>query len=223
MNRKIIGARYYSGVDDLETNKSIWTNTISARDEEGHGTHTASTAAGSFVDNANYYGLANGTARGGPASSSSRIAMYRVCSPDNGCPGVQILAGFDDAVKDGVDILSVSLGDPAAIPIEFVDDPIAIGAFHATQRGILVVCAAGNAGPESMTAVNTAPWIFTVAATTIDREFLSNVELGNGKIVKVRDSAILKHFLCFTSHSFMLVDNSMKDYSVVNVTEKIIM
>lgn len=188
-NRKIIGARYYSGGedDDLKKNikqKSIWTKTRTARDEQGHGTHTASTAAGNFVDNANYYGLANGTARGGPASSSTRISMYRVCSLDYGCPGAQILAGFDDAVKDGVDILSVSLGSRSTNPFDFVRDPIAIGAFHATQRGILVVCSAGNEGPESKTVVNTAPWIFTVAATTIDRDFLSNVALGNGKIVK---------------------------------------
>eukprot|EP00253_Pinus_taeda_P031350 PITA_31350 len=188
-NRKIIGARYYSGGedDDMKKNikqKSIRTQTNSARDEQGHGTHTASTAAGNIVDNANYYGLASGTARGGPASSSTRIAMYRVCSPDNGCPGVQILAGFDDAVKDGVDILSVSLGPRSYAQHDFVEDPIAIGAFHAAQRGILVVSSAGNEGPDSNTVVNTAPWIFTTAASTIDRDYPSNVMLGNGKIVK---------------------------------------
>jgi len=207
VSRKIIGARYYSGGedDDLKKNikqKSIWTKTTTARDEQGHGTHTASTAAGNFVDNANYYGLANGTARGGPASSSTRIAMYRVCSLDYGCPGVQILAGFDDAVKDGVDILSVSLGSRSTNPFDFVRDPIAIGAFHATQKGILVVCSAGNQGPESKTVVNTAPWIFTVAATTIDRDFLSNVALGNGKIVKVRTGGMNPIVLCLSCLNF---------------------
>jgi len=188
-NRKIIGARYYSGGedDDLKKNskpKSIWPESRTARDYQGHGTYTAATAAGSFVDNANYNGLANGTARGGSASSSTRIAMYRVCGLDYGCPGVQILAAFDDAVKDGVDIVSISIGVRSSNQADFVKDAIAIGAFHATQKGILVVSSAGNEGPDSQTVVNAAPWIFTVGATSIDREFLSNVVLGNGKIIK---------------------------------------
>lgn len=188
-NRKIIGARYYSGgVDeDLVTSikpKELLPPIMTARDYVGHGTFTASTAAGSFVDNANYIGLVMGTARGGPASSSTRIAMYRVCGWDYGCPGVQILAGFDDAVKDGVDIVSISIGSDSSNQADFVKDPIAIGAFHATNKGILVVSSAGNEGPDSQTVVNSAPWIFTVGATSIDRDFQSNVVLGNGKIIQ---------------------------------------
>ena len=167
--------------------KLIWQQAGgTARDYDGHGTFTASTAAGSFVENANYYGLAKGTARGGPASSSTRIAMYRVCGLDYGCPGVQILAAFDDAVKDGVDIVSISIGVSSSNQADFMKDAIAIGAFHATQKGILVVSSAGNEGPDSQTVVNTAPWIFTVGASSIDREFQSNVVLGNGKIIQVR-------------------------------------
>ena len=41
---------------------------------------------------------------------STRIAMYKVCAPGYECSGVQILVDFDDAVKDGLDILSISLG-----------------------------------------------------------------------------------------------------------------
>ncbi|CAI0382516.1 unnamed protein product, partial [Linum tenue] len=74
---------------------------------------------------------------------------------------------------DGVDILSVSL------------DTISIGAFHAVESGITVVCSAGNDGPDSSTVVNAAPWILTVAATTIDRDFQSDVVLGGGNVVKV--------------------------------------
>ncbi|GAB2210506.1 hypothetical protein Droror1_Dr00015773 [Drosera rotundifolia] len=60
----------------------------------------------------------------------------------------------------------------------------AIGAFHANQMGIMVVSSAGNDGPDSYTVVNTAPWIFTIAASSIDRDFESTVLLGNGFSVK---------------------------------------
>ncbi|KAL3631954.1 hypothetical protein CASFOL_024938 [Castilleja foliolosa] len=167
-NRKLIGARYY----DVESGSYMGT----PRDEEGHGTHVASTAAGRHVVGASYYGLATGTARGG--SPKSRIAMYRVCM--KGCSASAILKGFDDAIADGVDILSVSLAHDQTV-VDFTSDPIAIGAFHAVENGITVVCSAGNSGPSPATVSNVAPWILTVAATTIDRELVAGVVLGGNR------------------------------------------
>lgn len=176
--RKIIGARFYkSPEDDSEY--------FTTRDVIGHGTHTSSTAAGSAVENASYYGVASGTAKGG--SPNARIAMYKVCNP-GGCAGSSILAAFDDAIADGVDVLSLSLGAPSYARIELNTDPIAIGAFHAVEQGILVVCSAGNDGPSDGTVVNTAPWIMTVAANTIDRDLESDVVLGGNKVIKVKKS-----------------------------------
>ncbi|ONK72620.1 uncharacterized protein A4U43_C04F21300 [Asparagus officinalis] len=162
---------------------SVHTSSLgSPRDSVGHGTHTSSTAAGSPVTDASYYDLAPGTAKGG--STSSRIAMYKVCG-SSGCPGSALLSGFDDAVADGVDLLSISIGASAFFRPDFSSDPIAIGAFHAVAKGITVVCSAGNDGPEVGTVVNAAPWILTVAATTIDRHFESDIVLGgNNKAVK---------------------------------------
>lgn len=175
MFRKLIGARFYVG-DDSETEDQT------ARDMVGHGTHVASTAAGSTVTGASYYGLATGTAKGG--SPGSRIAMYRVCSAE-GCLGSAILAAFDDAISNKVDVLSLSLGSPAAFLPDLESDVIAIGAFHAVQNGITVVCSAGNDGPSPATVTNAVPWILTVGATTIDRDFESDVVLGGDKVVKV--------------------------------------
>lgn len=175
MFRKLIGARFYVG-DDSETEDQT------ARDMVGHGTHVASTAAGSTVTGASYYGLATGTAKGG--SPGSRIAMYRVCSAE-GCLGSAILAAFDYAISDKVDVLSLSLGSPAAFRPDLASDVIAIGAFHAVQNGITVVCSAGNDGPSPATVTNAVPWILTVGATTIDRDFESDVVLGGDKVVKV--------------------------------------
>ncbi|KAL3641011.1 hypothetical protein CASFOL_015979 [Castilleja foliolosa] len=171
-NKKLIGARYYDDGSDSGT----------PRDDVGHGTHVASTAAGRPVSGASYYDLANGTAVGG--SPGSRIAMYRVCTADGGCLGSAILKAFDDAIADGVDVLSLSLGSFPGKPV-FDTDPIAIGAFHAAEKGIIVVCSAGNSGPSSKTVVNVAPWILTVAATTIDRDFEADIMLaGNKTIIK---------------------------------------
>lgn len=156
-------------------------NVSSARDMDGHGTHTLSTAGGSFVPNANIFGQGNGTAKGG--SPRARVAAYKVCGED-GCYASDILAAFDDAIADGVDVLSVSLG--GVFPLDFIYDTTAIGAFHAVAKGIVVVASAGNSGPFAGSVSNFAPWMFTVAASTMDREFTSAVSLGNKVHVKVR-------------------------------------
>ncbi|XP_015070573.1 CO(2)-response secreted protease-like isoform X1 [Solanum pennellii] len=182
-NRKLIGARFYDIEDEDSTKlpKTTRKPNGTPRDRVGHGTNTASIAAGAFVPNATYYGLASGIARGG--SPFSRIATYKACS-EGYCQGSAILKAIDDAIKDGVDIISISIGRSFVFQTDFKDDPIAIGAFHAAERGIGVVCSGGNEGPDPYTLTNFAPWIFTVAASTIDRKFQTNVALGNNVTLK---------------------------------------
>lgn len=127
-----------------------------------------------------FYGLAEGVARGGVPNA--RIAVYKVCW-GLGCETADILKGFDDAIADGVDILSVSLG--SFRPFNFFEDPIAIGSFHAMKKGILTSNSAGNSGPDPVSVSNFAPWTLTVAASTIDRKFVTNLVLGNGQILTV--------------------------------------
>ncbi|MED6221566.1 hypothetical protein PIB30_056053 [Stylosanthes scabra] len=169
-NNKVIGAKYFN----LDQVYQIPDN-ISPADDQGHGTHTASTAAGVAVKDASLYGIGKGTARGGVPSA--RVAMYKVCW-SIGCSDMDMLAGFDDAIADGVNFISVSIGGPSR---DFFNDPIAIGAFHAMKRGILTSCSAGNDGPHLSTVENVAPWILTVGASTVDRKFTTVVAFGNGK------------------------------------------
>lgn len=96
------------------------------------------------------------------------------------------MKAIDDAVEDGVDIISISIGMSSLFQSDYLSDPIAIGAFHAEQNGVMVVCSGGNDGPDPSTVVNTAPWVLTVAASTIDRNFESTIVLGNGKTIQVR-------------------------------------
>ncbi|XP_012835449.1 PREDICTED: cucumisin-like [Erythranthe guttata] len=170
-NNKIIGARYYKSDNSYDDDNEA----PSPRDTEGHGTHTASTAGGVELPGTSFYGLAEGVARGG--ARNARIAVYKVCWL-TGCSNADVLKAFDDAIADGVDILSVSLG--SLFPHRFFDDPIAIGSFHAMQNGILTSNSAGNSGPDPVSVVNFAPWTLTVAASTIDRKFVANLVLGNG-------------------------------------------
>ncbi|XP_041015634.1 subtilisin-like protease SBT1.4 [Juglans microcarpa x Juglans regia] len=180
-NRKIIGARaFYKGYESyLERPMDESTESKSPRDTEGHGTHTASTAAGSVVSNVSFCGIyAKGEARG--MATKARIAAYKICW-SFGCFDSDILAAMDQAIADGVHIISLSVGAGGYAP-PYSKDSIAIGAFGAAQHGVLVSCSAGNSGPSPYTAVNIAPWILTVGASTIDREFPADVFLGDSRI-----------------------------------------
>lgn len=162
-NNKIIGARFFPGGDN------------SPVDQIGHGTHTASTAAGNFVNGANVFGNANGTASG--IAPLAHVATYKVCN-SNGCSESSLLAGLDAAISDGVDIISISIGGN---PQPFYSDAIALGAFSAMEKGIFVSCSAGNDGPTRSSLSNEAPWVLTVGASTIDRKITATATLGNNQ------------------------------------------
>ncbi|CAL5066292.1 unnamed protein product [Urochloa decumbens] len=176
-NNKIIGARSYK---DGNT-------TFSVLDDEGHGTHTASTAAGVPVPGASLGGLAGGTARG--AVPGARLAVYKVCWED-GCSSEDILAAFDDAVADGVDVISASLGTGMAF--DYAADAMAVASFHAAARGVFVSTSAGNSGPELGSVSNVAPWLASAAASTTDRRIVSDIVLGDG--TRVAGNAITAAF-----------------------------
>uniref|UniRef100_A0A2P2P146 Subtilisin-like protease SBT1.6 n=1 Tax=Rhizophora mucronata TaxID=61149 RepID=A0A2P2P146_RHIMU len=185
-NRKLIGARFFlkgheaasrlggpiSGINETVEFKS-------ARDADGHGTHTASTAAGRHAFRASMEGYAPGVAKG--VAPKARLAVYKVCWKNSGCFDSDILAAFDAAVNDGVDVISISIGGGDGIASPFYLDPIAIGAYGAVSRGVFVSSSAGNDGPASMSVTNLAPWLVTVGAGTIDRNFPADVILGDGR------------------------------------------
>ncbi|KAI3457939.1 hypothetical protein Pfo_014602 [Paulownia fortunei] len=183
-NKKLIGARYF--IDGFLAalgepfNATENNEFLSARDSAGHGTHCASTAAGSFVSNVSFNGLAHGTVRGG--APRARLAIYKVGWLGGFVSSADILKAFDEAIHDGVDVLSISLGyDLPLFPETDKRDIIYYGSFHAVARGITVVCSAGNSGPDYQTAEDVAPWVISVAASTIDRSFPTPIMLGNNQ------------------------------------------
>ena len=167
---KLIGARSYK----------LGSESSSARDEIGHGTHTASAEPGKKVPDTSFYGMAKGNAHGGVPSA--RIAAYKVCD-EGDCLDLYIFAAFVDAIADGVDLITISVGGDYASPFE--KDAIAIGSFHAMEKGILTLQSSGNSGPTPSTVSSVAPWLFSIAASSIDRKFISKVTLANGQTLIV--------------------------------------
>ncbi|CAN1814303.1 Subtilisin-like protease SBT5.6 [Linum perenne] len=164
--------RHYGELNAIEDYRS-------PRDKDGHGTHTTSTVVGRQVHNASALGgFARGTVSGG--APLARLAVYKKIG-GNTCMEEDMLAAMDQAIADGVHIISISIG--SSTPLEYIDDALSIGAFHASKKNIVVVCAAGNDGPDPATVENPAPWILTVAASSLDRVFHGPVLLGNGKTI----------------------------------------
>lgn len=174
-NNKLIGAKNF--VEGASAMRGFYSalEQVGPFDDDGHGTHTAGTAAGMFVKNANVFEQATGTAAG--IAPYAHLVVYKVCTED-GCATSDILAALDSAIKDGVDVLSLSVSGES---FPFYDDGIAVGTFRAIEKGIFVSCAAGNSGPSASTLSNEAPWILTVGASTMDRSIRAVVELGNGE------------------------------------------
>ncbi|KAD4384728.1 hypothetical protein E3N88_24896 [Mikania micrantha] len=178
-NKKLIGARYFTAGYEASTGQINGSITVkSSRDTNGHGTHTASIAAGRMVQNASLFGFAKGAAVG--VAPKARIAVYKICWGES-CQESDILAGIDKAVEDGVNVISISVGGAMTRPYHL--DPIAIGAFGAVTRGVVVSASAGNGGPDAMTVTNSAPWIVTVGASTIDRRFPADLVLEDGTVI----------------------------------------
>lgn len=181
-NKKLVGAKYFTDYwDELHPGNPISKyDFMSARGLSGHGTAVSSIAASSFVPNASYGGLALGVMRG--AAPKARIAMYKVVWDTEilGLATTHMLKAFDEAIKDGVDVLSISIaGEPPFRPFDAFSEDIALGSFHAVRKGIPVVAGASNSGPDAYTVANIAPWLLTVAATNIDRTFYVDMTFGN--------------------------------------------
>jgi subtilisin family serine protease len=173
-NNKLIGARSFVPSPNATSNSTSNDWRAPPVDDNGHGTHTASTAAGASVPGAQVLGQAMGTATG--IAPRAHVAVYKVCT-DTGCPDSAILAGVDAAVGDGCDIVSMSIG---GVSKPFYQDSIAIATFGAIEKGVFVTMSAGNSGPNVSSVTNEAPWMLTVAASTMDRSIRSTVRLGNG-------------------------------------------
>ncbi len=172
-NNKLIGARLfldtYKAVIGLEPREYD-----SARDDNGHGTHTASTAAGNSGVEASIFGIDRGIVSG--MAPQAHVVMYKGCAA-LGCFTSDLAAAIDQAVADGVDVINYSIGGGASL---LGADDIAF--LFAADAGVFVATSAGNSGPGASTIGGPAsvPWITSVGASTHTRTFAGSVGLDDG-------------------------------------------
>jgi len=164
-NNKLIGARWFiEGA--LNTGPIDENDFRSPRDADGHGTHTATTAAGNRA-RASIFGTLIGDIEG--VAPKARIAVYKACwlrplQTRASCNISDLARAVDAAVADGVDIISYSIGSS----MREVTAPDDIALMAATKAGVIAVVAAGNDGPNLATIGSPAggPWVITAAAAS---------------------------------------------------------
>ncbi len=183
-NNKLIGA-----YDFTATYKALIallpTEFDSARDSNGHGTHTASTAAGNGGVAASIFGVPRGTISG--VAPRAHVIMYKGCGAQ-GCFSSDTSAAVQQAILDGVDVMNYSIsggGDPYA-------DVVSLAFLDAYNAGMLVNPSAGNSGPGADTVAHREPWTLTVGASTSDRHFISTISLeaSNGDTLTVTGASV---------------------------------
>jgi len=177
-NNKLIGVQhfldayaFFVGYDGLF---------YSGRDDNGHGTHTASTAAGNENVRAVIYGINRGRVSG--MAPRAHVASYKGLGPNGGFTP-DLVAAIDQAVADGVDAINYSVGS------NFARDPwteaSALAYLAAREAGVFVATSAGNAGPNPSTVGSpaNAPWLTSVAASYSNRMYLSDITIeGPGSV-----------------------------------------
>nr|GEW07242.1 subtilisin-like protease SBT2.2 [Tanacetum cinerariifolium] len=181
-NRKLVGARHFAASAITRGIFNASQDYASPFDGDGHGTHTASIAAGNHgipvIVAGHHFGNASGMA------PRSHLAVYKALYKSFGGFAADVVAAIDQAAQDGVDVISLSITPnrrPPGIATYF--NPIDMALLSAFKSGIFVVQAAGNTGPSPKSVSSFSPWIFTVGAAAHDRKYSNSIVLGNNVTV----------------------------------------
>jgi subtilisin family serine protease len=179
-NTKLISAKYFGDGWLSLVPPDQRADYVSPRDGEGHGTHTATTAAGRAGVDVAVGGVNFGTVTG--VAPAAKIAVYKALwsgkdGQNSGGLTSDILSAIDQAVADGVDVINYSVG---SIFESEHTDPVQLAFLSAASAGIFVSAAGGNSGPDASTLDNTSPWVTTVGASTV-APYEGTVVLGNGQ------------------------------------------
>lgn len=173
-NDKLVGAYAfldtYAALNEIGAEDFCSASGCSARDSEGHGTHTATTAAGSYVTSAPIFGVDRGPVSG--IAPGASIIAYRALGPGGGYTG-DLLAAVQQSIIDGVDVLNYSISGSGAV----YTDAVELAFLDAYAAGISVNASAGNDGPGASTANHAGPWVTTVGASTFNRQYASTMTL----------------------------------------------
>ncbi|CAN5581173.1 S8 family serine peptidase [soil metagenome] len=173
-NDKLIGAYAfldtYRALNTIGAEDFCSASACSARDSEGHGTHTATTAAGSYVATAPIFGIDRGPVSG--IAPGASVIAYRALGPGGGYTS-DLLAAVQQAILDGVDVINYSVSGSGSV----YTDAVELAFLDAYAAGVTVNASAGNSGPGASTADHAGPWVTTVGASTFNRQFASKLTL----------------------------------------------
>lgn len=183
-NNKLIGADRFMATYDAVIGL-LPTEFTTARDDNGHGTHTSSTAAGNRGVAASTFGTSRGTISG--IAPRSHVIMYKVCG-DQGCFQSDSVAAIQKSIQDGANTLNFSISGGESP----YDDAVELAFLDAYNAGVFVAASAGNSGPGPDTVAHRGPWVTTVAASTTNRHFLSDLTLtaDNGDTLALTGSSV---------------------------------
>ncbi|WP_047983941.1 S8 family serine peptidase [Ornithinibacillus californiensis] len=132
-NHPDLQLNYAGGYDLVDLDEDPMETTETEGAPTNHGSHVAGIIA------------ANGSLQG--VAPSAEIRAYRALGPGGSGTSVQVIAAMEQAVKDGVDIINLSLGNSVNGP----DYPTSVAVNRAADLGIAVVIANGNSGPNNWT------------------------------------------------------------------------
>ena len=180
-NDKLITARYFADsflASVPEANRGEF-EYLSARDGDGHGSHTASTAAGNEGVPMSVDGTELGEGSG--VAPGAKLAVYKICWEDDdaatgGCYTADSIRAIEQAVVDGVDVINYSISGTTTTVVDAVE----LAFYNAANAGVFVAASAGNSGPAQSTTAHNSPWVTTVGATTFKRDE-GTIVLGNGE------------------------------------------
>ncbi|GIJ70139.1 S8 family serine peptidase [Virgisporangium ochraceum] len=181
-NRKLVGGAAFLSGYLADAKRAAEEKYSTARDSNGHGTHTASTAVGNVVDEAPVFGVDRGPVRG--VAPGAWLSVYKVCGAQ-GCLASDSVAAIGQAIRDGVQVINFSISGGTSPQT----DPAELAFLDAYAAGVFVAASAGNDGPGVGTANHLAPWVTTVAASTQRREFVSTLTLKSGSTTETFEGA----------------------------------
>jgi len=170
-NDKLIGGEPFIDTYNSVVGGEVYPD--SARDSDGHGTHTTTTAAGDAVTTAPIFGVDRGPISG--VAPGAWVMSYKVCGAE-GCFSSDSAAAVGQAILDGVNVINFSISGGA----QPYSDVVELAFLDAYDAGILVAASAGNSGPGAGTTDHHGPWVLTVAASTQSRQFKSTLTVADG-------------------------------------------
>lgn len=172
-NNKLIGGQVFLDAYNAIADDELYPTT--ARDSNGHGTHTTSTSAGSPLEHASLFGIDRGPIQG--IAPGAFVVAYKALGPQGGFDA-DLVAAIQQAVLDGASVINYSIGSTPPLNPYFAPDDLAfLDAFNA---GVFASTSAGNSGPTAGTVDHNGPWETSVGASTLQRAFESTATLTAG-------------------------------------------